>query len=264
LVKHLSADFDVYVHIDTRSSLRVEASEHVFVYRKYKTYWASYNLVKATLYLLREAFRNHYDRYILISGQDLPLKTNEEIRAFFKDNETEYLDMIRIPLPDGWPNMSRLTTYHLPYKYYGVKNGKMLHCLTLFLAKVLKMITAPFPRKIDYEFYAGSQWITLTNACVGKMFAYMEKDKRYEKRYRWTHCPDEIFFQTLLHQLDGITIENNSRRYIDWETGPEGPRILREEDYDRIMANPDNLFARKFDAGKDRAIIERIYRRVGE
>jgi hypothetical protein len=97
---------------------------------------------------------------------------------------------------------------------------------------------------------------------VGKIFEYLDKNKNYAKRYWWTHCCDEIFFQTLLHQLDGITIENNSLRYIDWRSGPEGPRILREEDYDKIMADPRNLFARKFDTKRDTAIIERIYKKI--
>jgi hypothetical protein len=262
LIRHLSADFDVYVHIDKRSSLRIEASEHVFVCQEYKTYWASYNLVKATLCLLRKAFKKGYDRYILISGQDLPLKSNEELKAFFKDNHTEYLDIARMPLSGGWPNIARVKTYHLPYVYFGVKNLEALHFFTRVFAKLLKWIAAPFPRKLDYDFHAGSQWITLTHNCVDKMFAYMEKDRHYEERYRWTHCPDEIFFQTLLHLLDGIHIEANSRRYIDWETGPESPRILRKEDYEKIMANPNNLFARKFDASKDAAIIERVYERI--
>jgi hypothetical protein len=261
LIGHLSADFDVYVHVDKRVSLRVEARPNVFVYKKYKTYWGSFNLVTATLYLLREAFKKQYDRYILISGQDLPLKTNEEIKAFFKDNQTEYLDMAKVPTSGVGPTLDRLTTYHLDFKFY---DRKHLHQMTRFFAKILKVITKPFPRKIDYEFYGGSQWFAFTHNCLGKIFEYLEKDKKYVRRFWWTHCSDEIFFQTILHQLDGLTIEKNSLRYVDWRTGPEGPRILREEDFEKIMADGRNLFARKFDARRDSVVIEMIYREIAD
>lgn len=84
LINYLSNDFDKYVHIDKRCSLKINESENVFVFMKYKTYWGSFNLVIATLFLLRKAFKKGYERYILISGQDLPIKTNYEIINFFK------------------------------------------------------------------------------------------------------------------------------------------------------------------------------------
>jgi hypothetical protein len=84
LINHLSKGFDVYIHIDKRSSLKIYTQENIFVYKKYKTYWGSFNQIIATLYLLKKAHRKKYDRYILISGQELPIKTNTEIKIFFR------------------------------------------------------------------------------------------------------------------------------------------------------------------------------------
>ena len=56
LINHLSKDFDIFVHIDQRSSLKIRESGNVFVYKKHKVYWGSFNQIIATLYLLKKAF----------------------------------------------------------------------------------------------------------------------------------------------------------------------------------------------------------------
>ncbi|WP_039954915.1 beta-1,6-N-acetylglucosaminyltransferase, partial [Brachyspira hampsonii] len=82
LINHLKKDFDIYVHIDKRANLNIKSFDNVKVYKKIKTYHGGLSLVMATLFLIREAYKNDYDRYIFISGQDIPLKTNKEIIDF--------------------------------------------------------------------------------------------------------------------------------------------------------------------------------------
>ncbi len=54
--------------------------------------WGSYSLVDATLSLLKESTNKGPFRYYhLLSGQDLPLKTNEYIHNFFKDKDLIYV-----------------------------------------------------------------------------------------------------------------------------------------------------------------------------
>ena len=88
-----------------------------------------------------------------------------------------------------------------------------------------------------------------------KIFEYLEKDKSYIPRYKWTRCADEIFYQTIIAKIEGLNIENNYLRYVDWQSGPEYPKILRNEDYEKIiLANA--LFARKFDEEVDKNIVK--------
>jgi hypothetical protein len=260
LINHLSKDFHVYVHIDKRFSVNIIKSENVFIYKKYKTYWGSYNQIAATLYLLRKAFEIKYDRYILISGQDLPIKTNDEIKKFFLNNNLEYLDIVKIPNSNGWPNMDRLTTYNNMNEKYR-NSGKILSIFNRIITRVFRKVSKILPRRIDYDFYGGSNWTNYTHNCVQKIFEYLKENKKYINRYKWTSCADEIFYQTIINKLEGITIENNCLRYIDWETGPEYPRILRKEDHDKII-NSNKLFARKFDENIDNTVIEMMYKRI--
>jgi len=254
LINHLSKDFDIYVHIDRRSSLKISESESVFVYKKYNSYWGSFNQIMATLFLLKQAYNKGYHRYLLISGQDLPIEKNEEILDFFSNNNSEYLHIAKIPTNNGWPDMNRLTKYHIKgkSKYY------IIYCLKRGIIKILNIIKT---RKLDYDFYGGTNWINLTHNCVKKIFEYLKRDKKYINRYKWTNCSDEIFYHTIINLLEGLEVENESLRYINWADGPEYPRTLRTVDYDKIM-NSNKLFARKFDVDVDKEIIEMIYKEI--
>ncbi|GMO20197.1 MAG: beta-1,6-N-acetylglucosaminyltransferase [Treponemataceae bacterium] len=271
LIKHLSKDFDVYVHIDKNSSIKILNAEKVFVYKKYKTYWGSFNQIMATLYLLKKAYSKGYDRYLLISGQDLPIRSNAEIKDFFKNNEKEYVDIAKIPRSDGWPCMTRLTKYHPSKPIWQIKKydilsrclRKMFHTKISIRGLIFEKITKNKYRPLDYDFYGGANWTNFTHNCVKKIFEYFQKDKKYIQRFRWTICADEIFYQTIIHKIAGLDVENNCLRYIDWENGPEYPRTLRMDDYEKIMQS-NGLFARKFDVTVDTKIVDKIYEKIGK
>jgi len=272
LINHLSKNFDIYVHIDKKTSIKINKINNVYVYKEYKTYWGSFNQIMATLFLLKKGYERHYDRYILISGQDLPIKTNEEIINFFDDNNYEYIELEKLPTKfwAGNGGLDRLTKYHIMNG--GIKKYQILSRLLrkIFHTNIsvgnyfLNIITGKIKeRKIDYNFYGGANWSNYTHNCVDKIFKYLENDKNYIKRYRWTHCADEIFYQTIIAGIENLNIENNCLRYVDWESGPEYPRILRDEDYEKIIKTKA-LFGRKFDENIDKNIIEKIYKKIGE
>ena len=96
---------DIYLHIDKRAGdfpqdmLRqaVTHSGITFIERK-NVYWADYSVADVEMDLLQAAssiFQYHY--YHLLSGMDLPLKTQDEIHAFFENETHEFIGMT----PDG-------------------------------------------------------------------------------------------------------------------------------------------------------------------
>ena len=256
LINHLSKDFDIYVHIDKRSSLKISATENVFVYKKYKVYWGSFNQIMATLFLLKQAYLMRYKRYLLISGQDLPIKENLDILLFFDNNDKEYIWGEKLPVAGlrGNGGFDRMTRY-----WINNNRGFWTKCGRSFMSKIISKIS---PRPIDYEFYKGTNWINFTHKCVEKIFHYLDQNPQYISRFKWTNCADEIFYHTIIfNYIDGIEIENDSLRYVNWTDGPEYPRILRMADYEKIMTS-NKLFARKFDENVDREIIEQIYKEI--
>jgi hypothetical protein len=240
LISHFSKDFDVYVHVDTKSKITIQKTDNVFAYKKYRTYWGSFNIVKAVLFLLiSSSKKNKYERYILLSGNDLPLISNGNIETFFQRNNIEYIECFYLPI-EQWDNYGNL------------------------LNKILRKIFGQFIKLDNY--YSGSQWFNLTNNCVEKMLKYLSNNKEFIKTFRmtelfyWQDCSDEKFFQTLINKIDDVKIENNNLRYIDWGPGERTghPRILCMDDYEKIM-NSNSLFARKFDETIDVEVIDKIY-----
>ncbi len=263
LIGHLSSDFDLFVHLDRKSLLRIEdieAGENIRVFRQYPVYHGSPNMNKACLELLRAAFSKGYDRYLLISGQDVPIKTNKEIHDFFTNNPNEYLECERLPKKD-WDNggLERVRKYHplSPYGTSGIKKYFLL--LQKKLWKAFNILLH-VERNLDTIFYGGSNWFNVSHACVSGILQYLEQNPGYINRYRFTSNSDEIFLQTIIMNLPlNNEIVQSSLRYVDWASGPEFPRILRVTDYDKIV-NSGMLFARKVDDNVDAEISNMLYK----
>ncbi len=266
LIKTLKKDFDLYIHIDKKTNIKIKDEKNVFVYKQYKVYWGSYNQILATLFLFKNANKNNYDRYLLISGADLPLKSNKNIITFFENSDKEYFDYTKFPKIE-WKKdnygFDRVDYFHFNY----IKNSKIFITKFFFkilngineriIIRILKFFHIRRPRfKIDY--YGGANWMDLTGNCVSQIIAFTNSHPNFIKKFRYTRCADEIFFQTIIFNfVKNIQIEKKCLRYVDFQTGPEYPRIFRKDDFSRLVNN-DALFARKFNINVDSEIIKML------
>lgn len=266
LINHLSSSFDVYVHIDKKSCIKIDLKndliyrDNVFIFKKFKVYWGSFNQILATLLLITESKKNNYERYILISGQDLPIKSNKYILDFWNTNiYKSYLEYEKLPRKlwyreDGGLNrmikFRRLSRRGLStsQKIFTIPNQIYTGILNLF-----------FKRNLDYQFFGGANWMNLSSECVDKILQCIENNRSYIKRFKHTASADEIFFQTIILNLnDKLELVNNNLRYTFWEEGKSSPKTLTLHDYDDLIKS-DSLFARKFNSTEDSEIIEKIY-----
>lgn len=274
LIRNLSKDFDIYVHIDKRTNINETdvADKNVYAYKKYNVYWGNYTQILATFFLFKTAANGKYDRYIFISGADLPLKTNSEIKSFFANNNKEYFDFCKLPnskWADENGGFDRIDYIHVRQ----INRGKTW-LFTKFFIKLINKINIkciiPLMRKLGIrrkrlngvDYYGGANWMDLTNNCVSQIITFAETHKKFVKKFRHTKCADEIFFQTIiLNYVKNIDVDNKCLRYIDWYSGPDYPRIMRIEDYPKLKKS-DCLFARKFNTSVDSAIVDMICKDV--
>jgi len=267
LIEHLSKDFDVYVHIDRKSDFTKKDFKGlpIFVFKKYRVYWGSYSQICAVIFLLKKAFKNGYDRYLLISASDIPLKSNQQIIEFFRNNTDEFIDYHQLPY-SAWSNQNggfkRIQLYH------GINsracNSFMDKVLAHYTGKIFSLYNRKFKvsRKFDHIFYGGINWFNLTHNCVHQTLEYLSLNKSYLKRFRYTLCADEIFFQTIIcNYITDLKINNDSLRYIKWGDSEDSPNTLTLKDLPNILAS-DRLFARKFDENVDEHIIDVLYDRI--
>ena len=78
----------IFIHVDKKADFpaaavyRPEKATCTYIPRR-RVSWGGYSIVAAELALLEAAAARGYDFYHLLSGQDLPIKSQDEIHAFF-------------------------------------------------------------------------------------------------------------------------------------------------------------------------------------
>jgi len=274
LVEHLDHDFDVFVHIDRRSKMRETdflGFSRTAVVKKFRTTWGSLGIVRATLELFHLAAGGHgHDRYVLISAQDVPLMTNQQIISFFARNRgVDYLEMNTVG-PSDKSVLERITTWHFFRKsirsWGWLQKGPATYLLTRLAAGFGRTVNRLFMasgmrRPMNFAPFYGSQWMDLRAETVENLLQFVRQDPRFLNRFRFTHAPDEFFFQTAIGNCGARPSVARPQRIIDWDRGPEHPRVLRLEDLPRLESST-MMFARKFDDSIDADVINKLYARL--
>lgn len=250
---------EIFVHVDAKARFDEEQLHQLipnidvrFVQPRVKVYWGHDSQVHATLALLRSAFHapENFDRFILLSGQDLPIKTNDHIFQFFDNNPHEYLQYYQFPIKWWVYNgYDRLQIYNFPA------------ALGPFWNKINRRIQMLFPFRrplpFDGALFAGCQWFNLTRGAVEYVLQYVQTTNILN-RIKYSSCVDEIFFQSiLLNSPFAGTCQCDDLRYADWELHGSNPKTLDQSDLQKLQESTA-LFARKFDQTHDPAIIQSV------
>lgn len=261
LINKLKEDWnDIFVHIDAKSnfdeatflkSLSLKNRIYFTKFRK-KVFWGHISIVHATLELMNLVAQHSifYDRIILLSGQDFPIVPNRVIKKFFENNyNIEYLEYGKLPLR-YWPygGFDRVLIYNFPNIFNSFWN-KFFRFTQMLL---------PFRREYipNYDFYGCSQWFNITGQAL-KFILDQVNTTDILKRFNYTYCADEIFFQTILLNSSFSTFcVNNCLRHIEWSNSNSHPKILDLNDYYKLIDNvKKNFFARKFSTKISKELI---------
>ena len=275
---------DIFIHIDKKSvnvnpdSLAsiVKHSKVTFVKRE-KVYWGHISLVRAEYNLFSAACESPsapYAYYHLLSGADLPLKTQDELHRFFDASSgREFISFTRDEMP-----------HRMQYRWLFSKNFRGFLSPTrtgrrIFrLEESIQRVFIRFQEAIGWKnkafplYRKGSEWVSLTHESVGLLLQYR---KRVVSRLRLAKCPDEHFKQTILYlysdtvrqqyeELYGYLvrtgknadISRSSYRFIPWGTGSLN---LTQKDWEQLSVAPD-MFCRKV---VDDRLAELIFEKCG-
>lgn len=122
----------------------------------------------------------------------------------------------------------------------------------------MKMIHHLFPKRafppIVWQF--GSNWFTLTLKDSKKLIDKLINNPIFVDFLEYSFISDENIFQTLLVEAN-ITTTNNNHRYIDWNTNDGHPRTFDVTNFNGLIKNKCNFWARKFSA-KNQDILDMI------
>lgn len=257
---------DIYVHVDKKSvgfrekEYKTEHSSLVFVPR-ITVSRGGRSCMDCELRLLKAAaYKRSYDYYHLISGQDLPLKSQDEIHSFFKKNKGKsFLDF------DEEENESLAFLDKIQYWY---PFQEMIGNNHDDVARYLEQIQNAFlmlQKKLKYsrikerecKYYKGRNWFSITDGLARYVLA---KEEDLIEEYRFTLGAEEIFLHTLaMNSHFCEKVEHNSMRLMIQEQNDV--HVFCKKDF-KMLTGSDALFARKFQDTVDADIINKIVKRI--
>ncbi len=262
-VLHTEGD-TFFVHLDKRadrrsgrdawSSLTSRLPSDIALHavaRRHRCYWGSLSLVLATLEGIRTLVESGipYDRAVLLSGQDYPIKPLGEIKAFLANHpQEEFIESFAFAAPNRWTDyggpyqcMSRALDWHL-----GVR-GRWLHL----------PIRRRFP--LGMQPHGGSQWWCLTRACIEYVHHFVSEHPAYLAYFARAFIPDEMFFQTTIANSPfAARMARDNLTFVDSSSPtPPWPSVL-DRRYFRALTQSPKLFARKFDSTHDAEILDML------
>ena len=260
---------DIYIHIDAkvknfdfdRIKNAVKFSSVYFTDRIRIT-WGDFSQVKCEMILLKTAVENQnngkqYEYFHLISGVDLPIKSNDYIHSFFENNKgKEFIHFTNAK--DDTQAQNRIRYYHIFRK----RRNLFFKILAQITYRIQMLLDVNRLKGKDLIIQKGCNWFSITNNLAEYI---VDNLNFYEKLFKYSYCADEVFVQTV---LKNSPFKNNlympqsgdnhlaCMRLIDWKRG--NPYVFKDNsDFDMIKESPA-VFARKFDYERYPEIIDSV------
>ena len=244
---------DIFIHIDRKQKelprIQVRHSRLFLLDReRVSVFWGGVSVVAAEFALMASAYKQgEYAYYHLLSGVDLPLKSQNDIHDFFETHQGKEF----IGFYDG-ADLSvslvrKVQRYHLFAQDF---RGSGLVFLAKRIARALAIRAQELlgiKRHTNIRFAKGTQWWSLTGALIESL---LSKQDEILSLYKHTFCADEIAIQTYVYNSPFMAQvfapedeAKSSLRHIGWRDG--ALYDWTRADYEDLK-HSTALFARKF------------------
>ncbi|MBQ6971380.1 MAG: hypothetical protein IJP86_03380 [Synergistaceae bacterium] len=258
---------DIFIHMDAKTASYDPADTEALVKHsrvvhvpRIRVQWGAYSQVEADMLMLEAATsQGHYGHYHILSNACLPIKTQDEIAAFFEAHHG--VEFVSFPSETFTFSSEERVRYYYPFQEIKGRKGSLpvraMAKLALILQKILHV-----HRNKGIKFQKGGDWFSITDELA--RYA-LSKREWIRAVFHDTYIPTEEFMHTLiinshfsnrLFRVEALTLGlPQHMRLIDWKRGE--PYTFRLSDLEEIQKSPA-MFARKFDEAVDPEIIRRI------
>lgn len=265
---------DIFVHVDAKAKdfdasqwkSVARRSKLIFLPERIPVNWGGVSIMRSEIALLKAAVKeDSYDYYHLLSGMDLPIKSQEDIHSFFDAHKgKEFLNL--------WEFKKSTLSRFRYFTIFPEGEGRFRTRIINHIFKGLQMAVG-FRINRDVDFHFGSQWFSITDELARYV---VESEAWLEKVFRRTSTCDEIFLPTLVcnskfkERLFVKTpvksqkeVNLSNMRFIDWTRGESirHPWTFRASDLELLESVP-HMWARKFDENVDSEIIDTLHRKL--
>lgn len=285
-----------FIHIDKKSPAEVtntlqqllKTTNKVVIMNQHDVNWMGYTTIEAELSLMQAAVDTGvpFKYYVLMSGQDYPIKSNNYINEFFASHTEDFLSYNKMAYM-GQIYVDKHTLYHFrDIPYLNPRNPKRIPALVYLYFGLHRKVARLFPRKFynGMELYFGSQWFALTHHTVQYILSFVKNNEGYVRSMKNSDGPDENFFQTIImnserrnnvfgyeqfekwlqtrKEGEQFYAEYSSLRYMDWsERAKTKPAVLDMTYWDDLKNSPD-LFARKVDEKASAELLNNLDKNI--
>lgn len=249
-----------FVHFDRKSPAvdlsGVRGARVVLTQHRVPVYWGDFSQVEATMVMLRQALaQGRFDRFVLLSGSDYPVRPADEIEAFFaRHPDRQFMNLVKMPNDTVRKPLTLVTTRYLRPRR--TRAGELVR-------KVCRRLGV-YPWQRDHrpvfgtmDAYGGSSWWALTGDAAAYVVRFADEHPRFVRWFERLACADESFFHTIIGNSPFAARISRSVTYADWRGGGVSPAVMTPTHIEWFTAqdfvDPPNaygegpvLFARKF------------------
>lgn len=271
---------NLFVHIDTKAnSINLQQLERkykscqVWFYKEINVRWGQESQVECEMFLLDKSLsQGKHDYYHIISGADYPIKSLDEIDAFFEKNRGR--EFVHYDQKEANAEALRRVFYLHPFnKMYKVTSSKVIHRLFFMadnLAVSLQHLVG-YKKVCEYHvIQKGCNWCSITQELAE--YVKFNEDK-ITTLIRKSRCADEVFIQTLVENSifkERLYLKSYNNdyascsRFIVWdENNKKSPKTLNIADYEQIN-NAEAVFGRKFNSVESKELIFKLKKRISK
>jgi hypothetical protein len=272
-----SANAGSFVHVDAKSPLAdfsdALSGDVVATTQRVPVYWGDFSQIEAILVLVRAALADprRFDRLVLLSGADYPLRSATAIESFFQQHpDAEFLNRVALPNEPLNKPLSRLTRYEPR-----VGDPALKKLLIRFLRKAGIIRSRDYRLALgDLKPFAGSEWWALTRAAAEHVVAFADRERKVMAFFEHTVVPDESVIQTILGNSGFSAKIRRNLTYTDWLPGAPSPARMTATHLPLFRSGQgfpegvsygggEMLFARKF-GDDDEALVEAMDALIAE
>jgi len=247
--------------------------------------WGAAGTLRKTL---EGAFRllhsANWQYYVVLSGQDLALKSNERIKqrlsaglaertSYIRCHLAEPVELSSLPVknagskPRRWEDRGHTRLWAMPgvasphVQMYGRRLVDVTEVGELGQVYVSRCDSLVTRRRDDFfarhPLYTGPNWFTLHRSLIEHLQADPLAYELYDLM-RTTFIPDESYFQTYIkNSVFRDRVDHDYGRLIVRPERHPAPKVFTVADWPVIEAS-DALYGRKFDNRRDRGVVQRV------
>jgi hypothetical protein len=279
---------DFYVHVDRKVPiepfLQHGAANVVFLERRVPVYWGQWQMVEATLRLIKLAFDRgrDYDYLVLLSGSCYPIRSRAHIQDVLAAHVgDQFINSVAMPHLALSKPLSRLDRFYVRSDQSRMENLRR----AVRGAATLRRAGRPFSKRwllaSDWRSalgsmtpHGGSSWWALTGEACRYIDAFVDREPRVIHFFENTRSPDETLFQTILANSLYAARMRRGLTFSDWSARGSHPALITEQHVarfgqpgpmilDGVYGRGEMCFARKFpdDGGRMTRLVDEMVER---